>query len=366
MHTLSRSMIGLICVCCVLLLGACESTTEPPSSEPSSESPELSVGAAVVGVPSVGDLLRARPGDPCATGPHRDFDFWVGEWDVTNNATGQEGSTNRVENLLDGCLIAENWTAANGNRGRSLNSYDADAGMWRQTWVPANPLGIIRMGGGLDAEGVMTMDGERVTATGIAILDHYEWEVVEPGVVEQRGRRQIPAIGLDNSFALTYRPAPDFEPVPESPSVACQPGGFGDGNRQADFLLGDWQVEAGDGPNVGDASISSDLSGCLFEERFTSVGGLRSIAFLYFDPFVGQWYRTYVDNQGERIELTGNFEGDALILTGTEPTPDGREIELRFTWRPDADGLRQTVEISRDGGETWQVHLDLRYGAATA
>ncbi len=361
MYTLSRTTIALLSVSAVLLLGACESVTAPPGEE----SPELAASASASGLPSVGDLLRAQPGEPCATGPHRDFDFWVGEWDVTNNATGQEGSTNRVENLLDGCLIAENWTAANGSRGRSLNSYDADIGMWRQTWVPANPLGIIRMAGGLDAEGVMTMDGERITAGGIAILDHYEWEVVEPGVVEQRGRRQIPAIGLDNSFALTYRPALDFEPVPENPSAACQPGGVGEGNREADFLLGDWQVAAADGPNVGDASISSDLSGCLFEERFTSVGGLSSIAFLYYDPFVGQWYRTYVDNRGERIEMTGNFEAGALVLTGTEPAPNGGEIELRVTWSSDGLGLRQTVEASRDGGASWKESLDLRYEPAT-
>lgn len=65
----------------------------------------------------------------------RQFDFWLGEWDVTWGE-GERGS-NRVESILDGRVIQENF---DGNpsmpfRGMSLSVYKARLGKWQQTWV---------------------------------------------------------------------------------------------------------------------------------------------------------------------------------------------------------------------------------------
>ena len=67
--------------------------------------------------------------------PERQFDFWLGEWDVTWGE-GERGS-NRVESILDGRVIQENF---DGNpampfRGMSLSVYKARLGKWLQTWV---------------------------------------------------------------------------------------------------------------------------------------------------------------------------------------------------------------------------------------
>ena len=85
-----------------------------------------------------GGVDRAAPAQPClADARYRQFDFWLGDWNVTA-ANGQGGSTNRITAGLDGCLVSENWTAANGLRGRSINAYDADLRQWHQTWVDSN------------------------------------------------------------------------------------------------------------------------------------------------------------------------------------------------------------------------------------
>ena len=44
---------------------------------------------------------------PCSTPEARQFDFWLGEWDVSWG-DGQH-STNRVEATLGGCVIQENF-----------------------------------------------------------------------------------------------------------------------------------------------------------------------------------------------------------------------------------------------------------------
>jgi hypothetical protein len=91
----------------------------------------------------------------CTAAEHRQFDFWVGTWDVTAN--GKRAGENRIEKILDGCALLESWTGAGGNRGNSLNYYDAARGQWHQTWIDATG-GALELDGSF-AEGKMTLIG---------------------------------------------------------------------------------------------------------------------------------------------------------------------------------------------------------------
>lgn len=72
---------------------------------------------------------------PCRTRPeYRQFDFWVGEWDV-RNPQGQAAGTNSVQLILGDCVVFENWAGARGGQGKSFNVYNAAKGLWQQTWV---------------------------------------------------------------------------------------------------------------------------------------------------------------------------------------------------------------------------------------
>ena len=64
--------------------------------------------------------------------PENQFDFWLGDWDVTWSEDGQ--GANRVERILDGKIIQENFSAPD-LIGMSVSSYDPERGLWRQTWV---------------------------------------------------------------------------------------------------------------------------------------------------------------------------------------------------------------------------------------
>lgn len=64
----------------------------------------------------------------------RQFDFWIGEWNVVTPAGAQAG-TSRIEKILGGCALLEDWTSANGNNGKSFNVYDAKKQEWRQHWI---------------------------------------------------------------------------------------------------------------------------------------------------------------------------------------------------------------------------------------
>lgn len=75
-----------------------------------------------------------RNAHPCAYVPEmRQFDFWVGSWEV--RVSGAVAGTSRVERILDGCVLLENWESTLGSSGKSFNLYDTETKKWRQTWV---------------------------------------------------------------------------------------------------------------------------------------------------------------------------------------------------------------------------------------
>jgi hypothetical protein len=93
---------------------------------------------------------------PCRTLPEaRQFDFWLGEWDVhpTANMSVLAGY-NKITRAAEGCLIVENWTSAGPHAGMSLNYYDPTTGKWNQKWVGSGQ-DITEFTDGVYADGMM-------------------------------------------------------------------------------------------------------------------------------------------------------------------------------------------------------------------
>lgn len=76
---------------------------------------------------------------PCSDPVYRQFDFWIGEWEVYG-PKGKKAGDSKIELILDSCVIQENWTSANLFQGKlysgkSYNSYNSGAKKWQQFWV---------------------------------------------------------------------------------------------------------------------------------------------------------------------------------------------------------------------------------------
>ena len=65
------------------------------------------------------------------------FDFWVGEWEAFN-PQGQKAGDSRIERIIKGCVILENWTGITGFEGKSFNHYDPKTKKWYQYWIAEN------------------------------------------------------------------------------------------------------------------------------------------------------------------------------------------------------------------------------------
>ncbi|HUE98819.1 MAG TPA: hypothetical protein VMN99_06165 [Anaerolineales bacterium] len=87
--------------------------------------------------------------------PENQFDFWLGEWDV---AWGEDGKgTNRIERILGGRIIQENFTAPD-LLGMSVSSSDPERQLWCQTWVDNNGTYLDFTGKFEDGKMILTRD----------------------------------------------------------------------------------------------------------------------------------------------------------------------------------------------------------------
>lgn len=311
----------------------------------------------------LGVLRRATPQSPCHAAPYRQFDFWVGEWDVENPSGAQVG-TNRISIGLDGCLVEESWTGSNGTRGRSLNTYDSRTGQWHQSWLDVFAQHL-RLAGGLEGD-AMVMSGDRVALSGVPIRDEITWTPLPTGVVRQFWEITVFPPGADpftiTAFDGRYFPSPGIMPAPEVPVGLCTAAEF----DQLDFWLGSWAVEGTNGLALGESEIAEDLDNCLIEQTLSTPKGYEARSFLGYDPRPGAWFQTFLDSEGQRLLLTGGLIGDRMVLTGKGPGPgsSGRDVDVRVTtWADGPDRVLQTWETSNDGGSSWKVELELVYAA---
>ncbi len=119
---------------------------------------------------------------PCATDEYRQFDFWIGQWEVVDGEGNAQG-TNTIEPILGGCALQESWSGASGSVGHSYNVYDRATGGWHQTWVDNSGL-LLQIEGGLD-DGSMVLVGEGKARDGAAIRHRITWTPLEDGRVRQ-------------------------------------------------------------------------------------------------------------------------------------------------------------------------------------
>ncbi len=125
----------------------------------------------------------SSPPSPCKTRPeHRQFDFWVGEWDVLN-PRGQQAGTSSVQLILGDCVIFENWTGTRGANGKSFNVYNAAKGKWQQTWV--DNFGSILELFGEYKDGAMRLTGETKGTDGRVTLSRLTFTRLDGGRVRQ-------------------------------------------------------------------------------------------------------------------------------------------------------------------------------------
>jgi tetratricopeptide (TPR) repeat protein len=123
---------------------------------------------------------------PCAySTENRQFDFWVGEWEVSTTQGAIPAGNSKIELILGDCVVLENWKSLNSPySGKSYNIYNGALKRWEQYWVD-NVGGNIFFHGELK-DGMMEYWTDDIPqSSGPALRRHLQFSKLGPDKVRQ-------------------------------------------------------------------------------------------------------------------------------------------------------------------------------------
>lgn len=300
----------------------------------------------------------------CPTAEARQFDFWIGEWDVLNRqspptdprwfTTGS--ATDRVYAAVDGCAIVEHWRggAFQGRvLGFSVRAWNAETEVWDLVLLwpsPGRPRfgelhGSFRHGRGDFFATYRTPAGDTVrTRFSFAditptALRWQDGQSVDGGStwgsswIMEFTRRSPGAIGLWNGPTATVERCP------------------ADVHRVFDGRLGEWagrRTTNGDSVDVRVRTIGV-LEGCAtLEHAFATDGSWESLSIQAYEQGDDRWVRYSIST--DRPVLT-RWEATGPERSESWSGAAGGRIRLRKL----EVGWRELMELSATGSTTKSV-----------
>ncbi len=138
-------------------------------------------GTLLVGLLGPGGVSGQAPAGPppCSAEANREFDFWLGTWDVrgANAQPNQPASTNVITKIQGECVIKEEYVTPSGYTGESFNIFDASRGVWHQTWID-NQGGLLSLEGGFE-DGKMILQGNTIDRQGQTVVNRVTWNQID-------------------------------------------------------------------------------------------------------------------------------------------------------------------------------------------
>jgi hypothetical protein len=129
-------------------------------------------GAVALVISVAAPPLVAQSPPACTRAEHRQFDFWLGQWNVTL-PNGRPAGTNHIQSINAGCGLREEWKGTGGSTGTSLNAFDPTSGRWHQTWIGSD--GTLLLLDGALRDGAMELSGVTTGANGARTLHRIRW-----------------------------------------------------------------------------------------------------------------------------------------------------------------------------------------------
>ena len=144
----------------------------------------------------------------CEAAVYRQFDFWLGQWELFEHGAAAKAADVRIEAILDGCALREDYSDADGVHGTSLSSYDVRTSRWQQTWMTNRGQQVVIQG---------SLQGKELVFSGWRHDGPTELLVRARWIPDGVNVRQTAETSADNG--RTWKPwfDLDFRPKPPSP-----------------------------------------------------------------------------------------------------------------------------------------------------
>jgi hypothetical protein len=148
---------------------------------------------------------KPAPAD-CHDKAHRAFDFWLGEWEVSDTASGVPIAQSRIERIAGDCAIRETFTQTVGPNqqpidyhGTSYSALNNADNTWRQMYVD-------NQGAALSYTGDLVGDAMVLTARAAALGTQMTVRPMPDGSVRQSGEAtQDDGKTWAKGYDFTYR-----------------------------------------------------------------------------------------------------------------------------------------------------------------
>ena len=122
---------------------------------------------------------------PCDDAEFKQFDFWLGDWDVASAVDGVHRGNSHISKEMGGCVVWENWTSAGSPYfGKSYNTWNPNLKRWEQYWVDTS-AGVMFFHGELKNNIMDYWTDDVPQAGGGTLLRHLQFFNLSPGKVRQ-------------------------------------------------------------------------------------------------------------------------------------------------------------------------------------
>ncbi len=348
-------------------------------------SPEVSVAAWLKRRRA--DSLRNAPASstaaPCRDPAYRQFDFWIGQWDVVNRQRRPQGTewgitghaTDRVYPVADGCGMVEHWlgTAAQGQvLGYSLRVWNPHKHKWDLVLLwprPEQPRFFTLEGDFRDGRGDFLRTFTDTAGNPVQV--RFSFSDITPnslrwndGVSRDRGQTWA------GSWIMEFTRRDSLaDPLLNGPTQLRDRCTYPEIHGM-DAWLGEWQGEAilAAGDTVPARARSYEiLNGCGQMDFLTLGEGARAVKVYRvrtFQPDLRRWVEYRLDNRQGIIErLEGSVDGTTALLETTE-SADSTSRRVRTRWsRIAGDSVEFETAVRSSSGEwapLWTVTLRRR------
>ena len=148
---------------------------------------------------------------PCTAAENRQFDFWIGDWDVTT-ADGKPAGANLIRPILNGCVLHESWKGRGGFIGESFNTLDTRRKVWHQTWVDGAGSTLL-LDGKFDSGSMILSDQDAPGKADRNAINEITWTPNADGSVRQHWRTSADGgktwvTAFDGRYVRSSRPQP--------------------------------------------------------------------------------------------------------------------------------------------------------------
>jgi ketosteroid isomerase-like protein len=250
----------------------------------------------------------------CGDPAYRQFDFWKGEWDVFNADSTSKVAHARIDSILDGCVLREDFQDTSGQEGQSFTIYDSSRKLWHQTWVTSH--GVLLEIEGRFEDGEMSLSGKNQGGE----IVRGTWKP-ENGLVREIAQKSADGgKNWDPWFDITFRPA--FEAASKPTDTAA------DDATDIKKVVGALDAEYQEAVKQNDAATMERILSDSFV-LVTSSGRSYTKSELLEEAKAGH---THYEHQ-EDTDKTVRLWGDTAVVTAKlweKGTEDGKPFEYKL------------------------------------